>query len=1015
MATRVSLRKMKEKRQKERTKFVGDLNQAKVLMDEDLEGDALSKQATQVKILIKRVQKNIDKYVKYVEDIVVQFDSEPREEDEQEEQRREENKDDDCIQAAEDSISEMETWLEEKFPDKQGKAAATVTTSPRRQASDPTVQTTQVDLIKEGEKVQRNIMMALDQNDADVQKVWVTFDIDNMDTIALGTAIRQISTLIKNMDRNEEKFKLVNTELLDAHQKVDDQDAFVTFQNGLIKIRKKFENRVSDHISRLEVFKEELENKKKSLLAASDGTEQEMHRLQQQVQQLMTERRTVGTATGTGSAGSVSTASVHLPKLDIEKFDGHILKWQSFWDSFDSAVNKNVKLNNVEKFNYLRSKLSGDASNAISGLQLSNDNYPIALNLLQKRFGDTQAIINAHYIALTELTAATNQVFRLRQLHDNLEKHLRSLEAAGQDVTHPQFVAMIQTKLPKEVLRHLNMQNDDDEPWTVEKLRKMLGRFVTASEKADSQGSQSVPVTSKPKSRWGGPERPYRTGSYEYGESHDDPSMEHEHRNTSSALFTGRNSGPPEGRRNKMCAYCKGDETHWSDECTVYPTLKARRARIYGHCNKCLVSGHVTSECRSSRYCIHCGEKGKHHRSLCPKTFPETDAELAAMTVEQSDEDKESEEEIQHFSAADSESTLLAAGERVVMQTATVKVINPKKVNVKEPVLARLLMDSASHRCYMTDKLADKLELETEKVEELSVITFGSKTPKKVKTRQATVEIQLGDGEMMPIKVSIVPVISGKILRHPASCNKELTQMFKEKALADTLPTEENEKTEIDFLLGANYYFDILLNQGMQAGCQMQNGLYVLNTKLGWIVGGKMKAEPQLKKVISEKKEVKVETTVHKVSKESNGQNSAVVHNKQKIHPAKLAWVSKVLKSRKDNYAAIPKSGVHSAKLAWAAKIVKLRKESKGKVKPEGKQEMNGGRDNTDWKMKPQMVQRGSNQFVHYNSPSQWHSWKPPNRHMGTSTNATIWAQRKHYQVPWECRADHDMNWRSKY
>ena len=62
--------------------------------------------------------------------------------------------------------------------------------------------------------------------------------------------------------------------------------------------------------------------------------------------------------------------------------------------------------------------------------------------------------------------------------------------------------------------------------------------------------------------------------------------------------------------------------------------------------------------------------------------------------------------------------------------------------------------------------------METEQIEELSVITFGSKTPKKFKVRVATVEILLRGVEKMPIKVSIVPVITGKIQRLPASLNK---------------------------------------------------------------------------------------------------------------------------------------------------------------------------------------------------------------------------------------------------
>ena len=42
----------------------------------------------------------------------------------------------------------------------------------------------------------------------------------------------------------------------------------------------------------------------------------------------------------------------------------------------------------LQKFNYLRAEL-GDASVAISGLELTNTNYEVAVNLLQERFGRT--------------------------------------------------------------------------------------------------------------------------------------------------------------------------------------------------------------------------------------------------------------------------------------------------------------------------------------------------------------------------------------------------------------------------------------------------------------------------------------------------------------------------------------------------------------------------------------------------------------------------------------------------
>ena len=66
--------------------------------------------------------------------------------------------------------------------------------------------------------------------------------------------------------------------------------------------------------------------------------------------------------------------TVNLPKLELKKFDGNILKWQEFWDTFDSTIHQNERLKRVDKFNYLRSQLAGSINETIAGLDLTNDN-----------------------------------------------------------------------------------------------------------------------------------------------------------------------------------------------------------------------------------------------------------------------------------------------------------------------------------------------------------------------------------------------------------------------------------------------------------------------------------------------------------------------------------------------------------------------------------------------------------------------------------------------------------------
>ena len=101
--------------------------------------------------------------------------------------------------------------------------------------------------------------------------------------------------------------------------------------------------------------------------------------------------------------------TVNLPKLEISKFNGDPTKWQSFFDSFQAAVGKSTNLTGVEKFNYLRCFLEGDALHAIAGFGFTNDNYKEALELLQNRYGNTQQIIPVHMNGLVKMSSINKE------------------------------------------------------------------------------------------------------------------------------------------------------------------------------------------------------------------------------------------------------------------------------------------------------------------------------------------------------------------------------------------------------------------------------------------------------------------------------------------------------------------------------------------------------------------------------------------------------------------------------
>lgn len=103
---------------------------------------------------------------------------------------------------------------------------------------------------------------------------------------------------------------------------------------------------------------------------------------------------------------------------------------------FKLPVYRNQKIYTIEKFNYLRSKLTRAAQLVMSGLLLSIENYDIVVSILKGRFKDIQSIINKHYVEVFNTQSATNDTPSLRKLNDDIERHMRSLEALHQEYVH---------------------------------------------------------------------------------------------------------------------------------------------------------------------------------------------------------------------------------------------------------------------------------------------------------------------------------------------------------------------------------------------------------------------------------------------------------------------------------------------------------------------------------------------------------------------------------------------------
>lgn len=120
---------------------------------------------------------------------------------------------------------------------------------------------------------------------------------------------------------------------------------------------------------------------------------------------------------------------VKLPQIKILEFSGAYKKWFNFRDTFNTLINSNPSLNDIQKYFYLQSALQGEATHVISSLEISEANYKVAWNLLTARFENEKVIIRTHLKNIFELpNVASNSHVSLRQFSDNFLKHYRALE-----------------------------------------------------------------------------------------------------------------------------------------------------------------------------------------------------------------------------------------------------------------------------------------------------------------------------------------------------------------------------------------------------------------------------------------------------------------------------------------------------------------------------------------------------------------------------------------------------------
>ena len=223
-------------------------------------------------------------------------------------------------------------------------------------------------------------------------------------------------------------------------------------------------------------------------------------------------------------------------------------------------------------------------------------NYEIPVDMLKEHYWKKHIMIDVHYAKMMNLPVATYKSTSLRSF-----MLLRSL---GENDNQMQILSMWKPKLPRNTLLELEKMKTENEEWTVKTFRELQKRHIKAQEACDIW----MKLFHK---------KPEESPKPLYTSRLPPPPAASSTNSTRESLLS--NNGF-QSRFKKKCIFCgKG---HWSDEYLKYPDIQLRRRRWARHSCKCMKRGDKMKDCMVvGKICVHCGEKDKHHQSLCPEKF----------------------------------------------------------------------------------------------------------------------------------------------------------------------------------------------------------------------------------------------------------------------------------------------------------------------------------------------------------------------------------------------------------
>ncbi|UYV71355.1 hypothetical protein LAZ67_8002739 [Cordylochernes scorpioides] len=485
----------------------------------------------------------------------------------------------------------------------------------------------------------------------------------------------------------------------------------------------------------------------------------------------------IETKENTHSDKQLPESNVNLPKINLPIFNGDSANWLSFREIFNSTINSNQTLTEIQKFQYLNASVKGPAEKLIRGFPISDKNYQQAWDTLCNRFN------NRRELAFSQI----NKIFSIRPLKsisagslyeilDVCNEGIRNLSVLGLEkntLTDLILINFFEKRIGEALRKEWELTLQNEEYPTFE-------NFVNFLEKhARSLQGMRIPLFQEQK--------------------------------TSSKNMMAHGLYVNKGQNCILC-----HQIHKLNDCQRFINLplpkKWELVKKHKLCQNCLRANHEISKCLITSRCKNC--KQNHHTLL-----HEYNSEPSIPQPTTSQEMLISTNTICNAMPLETETNIL-------LSTALIKV----KAKDGSFVLCRALVDNGSQISLISEQCCHKLGLEKRK----NSYTLKGVGDIVVNRTTSQVEIEFTphhNDQLFSARAFVVGRVTADLpnFQIQSADFPHLENLL----LADP---EFYVTKPIDLILGADTFVEFIIGHKTD----LKHHPIALNTKLGWLVSGRI-------------------------------------------------------------------------------------------------------------------------------------------------------------------------------